>query len=158
MRMTDRDGRAGKAGKVQPLRKAHGVAVSRAGKIISLAMAECRARGNWGEQNRRVVHLAKNFGAEKIAVGAGFCELVEGDRISRGCAGEIFAQHRADLIFVASDTALDQVSDHRAKEKPPPFESAIKTAKSKWFEGEAAIGERGCGLLDSQASLWSCGA
>src|SRR5713226_4819320 len=41
-----RDGRAGKAGQVQPLRKPHGVAVARAGEIISLAVTKRGTRGN----------------------------------------------------------------------------------------------------------------
>src|SRR5712692_5246196 len=94
-RNSDRYGTTGKAGQVQPLRELHGVAVSRAGEIVSLAVKKRGTCGNRGEQNGRVLHLAQNLGAEEIAVGAGLRELIERNWISKGCKRKILAQHRA---------------------------------------------------------------
>ena len=49
------------------------------------------------------MHLAQDFGAEEIAIGAGFQELRKCDWWPGGCVGEIFAEHRADLFFLAGD-------------------------------------------------------
>src|SRR5260370_40064622 len=119
IRMRDWDGRAGKACQIQPLRKAHGIAVSDAGPIVSFTMTKRGARGNRREKNRRVLHLAKNFGAEKIAIGAGFHEVFEcywsfGIRVR-----EVFAQDGADFVFMASDALANQIANHPAEEKPP---------------------------------------
>src|SRR5260370_41494108 len=79
VRKAEGNGRAGKAGQIQPLRKPHGVAVARAGEIISLAVMKRGTRGNEREQNRRVLHLAQNLGAEKIPVRPGLHEFIEGN-------------------------------------------------------------------------------
>src|SRR5204862_4401602 len=68
IRKGDGDGRAGKTSQVQPLGESHGVAVTRAGEVVSLAVAEGGACGNRGEQDGRVLHLAKNLGTEKIPI------------------------------------------------------------------------------------------
>src|SRR5256886_6756129 len=86
-----------------------------------------RECGNRGMQNGRVLHLAEDFGAEKIPIRAGFHELLERHWISGGCESEILAQHRADLIFLAGDAVTEQMTDHGAKEKPPQIERAIET-------------------------------
>src|SRR5439155_10472419 len=140
---------------VQPLRKSHSVAVSRAGEVVSLAVAEGRTCGDQGEQYGRVLHLAENFGAKEIPIRAGFHELLERDWISGGCESEILAQHRADLIFLAGDAVTEQMTDHGAKEKPPQIERAIKAMQAKGFDDEAAVGQRFCGLGDGCASLRS---
>ena len=127
LRNADGNGCAGKAGQVQPLRKPHGVAVARAGKVISLAVTKRGTVGNWQEQDGCVPHLAQNIGAEKIPILAGFGELIECDRISGGRVSEILAKHRADLTFTAGDALAKQVTDHRAKEKPPQIKRAIES-------------------------------
>src|SRR5712692_4944146 len=139
--MTEGDGGSGKAGQVQPLRELHGVAVSRAGEIVSLAVKKRGTCGNRGEQNGRVLHLAQNLGAEEIAVGAGLRELIERNWISKGCKRKILAQHRADLIFVAGDAVAEQIADHRAEEKPPQVECAIESFNPEGFNSEATLGE-----------------
>jgi hypothetical protein len=78
-----------------------------------------RARGNRRKQNRRVLHLAQDFGAEEISFRARLHELLEGNRISGIGVGKIFAQHRADLIFVPGNAVPKQIADYRAKEEPP---------------------------------------
>ena len=104
-------------------------------------MTEGRACGNRGEQNARVLHLAENFGAEKIALRAGFHEFFEGDWISGSCECKVFAQHRADLIFLARDAVLNQITDYRPKEKPPQIECAIEAMQAEGFDGEPAVAQ-----------------
>src|SRR5260370_35839450 len=108
IRMRDWDGRAGKACQIQPLRKAHGIAISDAGPIVSFTMTKRGIRGNRRKKNRRVVHLAQNVGAEKIAIRAGIHKLAERNRTSVGCAGAIFPQEGADLGLRASDSLSDE--------------------------------------------------
>src|SRR6266851_4129857 len=112
--MTDWDGRAGKACEIEPLRKAHGIAVSDAGPIVSFTMTKRGTRGNRRKKNRRVLHLAQNLGAEKIAIRAGFRELFECDWSFGICVREVFAEHRADLVFMSSDALANQIANHRA--------------------------------------------
>ena len=106
-----------------------------------MTVAKSGTGGNRGEQNRRVLHLAKNVGAEKITLGAGFRELIECDWISRSRARKILAQHRADLILVAGDAVLDQVTDDRAKEEPPEIESTVEAVQPEGFDREASLAE-----------------
>src|SRR5258708_3130789 len=82
VRKAERDGGAGEPGQVEPLGIAHGVAVAGTGMIVSLAVAERGSCGNRGGQNPCVLHLAQDFGAEKIAIRAGFHELIKCDGIS----------------------------------------------------------------------------
>src|SRR5207245_5663609 len=77
IRKNDGNGGAGKTAQVQPLGESHGVAVTRAGEVVSLAVAEGGACGNRGEQDGRVLHLAEDFGAKKIPIRAGLHELLE---------------------------------------------------------------------------------
>ena len=79
----ERDGGARETGEVQPLRVAHGVAISSAGVVVSAAMEERGSGGDWGEEDGDVLHLAQDFCAEQVALGAGFDEGVERD----GAAG-----------------------------------------------------------------------
>src|SRR5712664_1965681 len=132
---------AGKAGQVQPLRKPHGVTVARAGEIISLTMKKRGTRGNRREQDRRVVHLAQNLGAEKIPIRAGVREFIECNRISRGRAGEILAQNWAGFILMAREAVLEQIADHWAKEKPPKIECAIESIQTEGFDVETSLDE-----------------
>jgi len=76
---TERDGGAGKTGEIQPLRVAHGVEISRAGAVVSAAMEKRGRRGNWGEKDGDLLHLAEDFCAQQVALGAGFDERIERD-------------------------------------------------------------------------------
>jgi len=117
------------------------VAVPHAGEVISLPVTKRGTCGNGGEQNRRVLHLAQNFGAEKIPIRTGFRESLERYRTFRGCVSEILAKHWADFIFIAVDTVPEQIADHRTKEEPPKIERAIESIQPEGFDGEASLVE-----------------
>ena len=85
--------------------------------------------------------MAENLGAKEIPIRAGFHKLFERDWISGSCESEILAQHRADLIFLAGDAVTEQMTDHRAKEKPPQVERVIEAEQAEGFNGEAAACE-----------------
>src|SRR6267142_1182042 len=140
-RKTDGDGGAGETGEIQPLRTAHGVEISRAGAVVSAAMEESGSGGDWGEKDGDLLHLAQDFCAQEIALGAGLDEGIERDGSAGCCVSEIFAQHWADLSFLAGDSLAEEMTNHRAEEEPPEFESAVEAIEGKWFESETLIGE-----------------
>src|SRR6267142_271331 len=76
-RKTDGDGGAGETGEIQPLRTAHGVEISRAGAVVSAAMEESGSGGDWGEKDGDLLHLAQDFCAQEIALGAGLDSFIE---------------------------------------------------------------------------------
>jgi hypothetical protein len=78
-RITGWDGGARETGEIQPLLVAHGVEISRAGAVVSAAMEKRGRRGNWGEKDGDLLHLAEDFCAQQVALGAGFDERIERD-------------------------------------------------------------------------------
>ncbi len=66
----EREGDAREPGKIEPLRIAHVVKVAGAGLVISLAVTKRRRGGNRREKDWKAIHLAENFFAEKVALGA----------------------------------------------------------------------------------------
>ena len=157
-RKTSWDGGTGETGEIQPLRVAHGVEISRSGAIASSAMEEGGAGGDRREEDGDLLHLAQDFCAQEIALGAGFDEKIEGDGTAGCCVREIFAQHRADLSFLAGNSFAKEVADHWTEEEPPEFESAIEAIEAKRFESEALVDEKSCGALDGGVSFRGCGA
>src|ERR1700682_5714721 len=121
VRKSERDGGAGETGEIQPLRAARGVEISSAAAVVPAAMKERGSGGNWGEKDGELLHLAQNFCAQEIALGAGFDEGIEGDGAPSCCLREVFAEHRADLIFHAGDSFAEKVANHGAEEEPPEF-------------------------------------
>src|SRR5260370_40733351 len=97
------DGYSGKSRQVEPLRMAHGVAMFGARLGVSFGVTKSGSRGNGREEYGRVLHLAENFCAEEITLGARGDELIERDWIIGGCVRQIFAKHRADFRFASSD-------------------------------------------------------
>jgi len=90
-RMADGDRSAREASQVKPLRKTHGIEIAGTGFVVAASVGKSRRRRNRRKQNRCVSHLAENFCAEKIALGAGFQELIERERIGRTGCTKIFA-------------------------------------------------------------------
>lgn len=82
-RKADGNRSAWETSEIEPLGKTHGVAVAGAGDVVSFAVAEGGRGGNGGEKNGAAVHLAEDFLAEEIALGAGLHELIERERIAR---------------------------------------------------------------------------
>ena len=158
VRKTERDGGTGETGEIQPLRIAHGVEISRAGAVVSRAMEERGAGGDGREEDRDLLHLAQDFCAQEIALGAGLDEGIERDGFARYCVGKIFAQHWADLIFLAREDFAKEMANHGAEEEPPEFESAIEAVEAKGFKSESLIGEEFCGALDGGVRFRSWGA
>ena len=119
----------GKSCQIEPLGIAHGVAIAmvRAGMPGAFAVAESGSGRNGRKQNRDVLHLAENLGADKIAPRACVQDLVERWRSFQFGDRKIFAQHRADLIFVAVDRWTKQMRDQRTEEEPPQIDRAIET-------------------------------
>jgi len=56
------DGKAGETGEIEPLRVAHGFAITRAGTPIAFAMAESGRGANWGQKNGDVFHCFEDAG------------------------------------------------------------------------------------------------
>jgi len=158
VRKTERDGGTGEAGEIQPLRIAHGVQVTRGGAVVSGAMEESGAGGDWGEKDGDLLHLAQDFCAQEVALGAGLDEAIERDGAAGCGVGKIFAQHGADLIFLAGDGFAEEMANHGAEEEPPEFESAIEAVEAKRFETETLVDEQFCGVLDRCARFRGCGA
>ena len=77
VREADGDGSAGETGEIEPLGKTHGVAIARAGVVVSFAVAKSGRGGNGREKNGDAVHLMENFFSDQIAFGAGLDELIE---------------------------------------------------------------------------------
>ena len=69
---------------------------------------------------------------------------------------KIFAQHRADLIFLGGDSLAKEMTNHRAEEEPPEFKSAIEPIEAKRFESETLVDEKFCGVLDGGVRVWCC--
>src|ERR671924_1432105 len=142
LRKADGDGSARETSEIEPLGKTHGVAIAGAGVVASFAVAEGGRGRNGRQKDGDIVHLAEDFLAEKVALGAGLDELIEREWIARGGDGKIFAQHGAqlgaELGFVVSEIRVEQTGDYRAEEKPPEFESAIEPNEFDWFNKEGA--------------------
>ena len=158
VRKTERDGGTGETGEIQPLRIAHGVEISRAGAVVSRAMEERGAGGDGREEDRDLLHLAQDFCAQEIALGAGLDEGIERDGFARYCVGKIFAQHWADLIFLAREDFAKEMANHGAEEEPPEFDSAVEAIERKRFESETLADEKFCDVLDGRVSFWGCSA
>ena len=158
VRKTDWDGGAREVGEIQPLRIAHGVQISRAGAVVSAAMEERGTGGNWGEKDGDLLHLAQYFCAQEVALGAGFDEGIERDGAGGCGVRDVFAQHGADLIFLAGDGFAEEMANHGAEEEPPEFESAIEAVEAERFGSETLVGEKFCGVLDGGVRFRGCGA
>ena len=96
--------KAWEAGKIEPLRETHGVAivVRIALSVVAGTVFEGWGRGNRGEKNRDIAELTEERGANKVPVHARFLEGFESDlRLGFRCL-EICQEHRAELRFFSA--------------------------------------------------------
>ena len=94
---------AGETGDIEPLGETHGVAVivRVVGAVVADAVFEGWGRGNGGEKNRDIAELAKERGADEVAVRAGFLERIESNLGFGLCDLQIRDEHRAELRFLS---------------------------------------------------------
>jgi len=94
---------AGETGDIEPLGETHGVqvVVRIAAVVVAGAVLECWGRGNRREKNRDVAELAKERGADEVAVRAGFLERIESNLGFGLCDLQIRDEHRAELRFLS---------------------------------------------------------
>ena len=142
VRMASGNRCSGKSRQVEPLREAHGFEVAGAGFVVASTVEKRGAGRNRRKQNRRVMHLAKNFGAEKVALGTGFEELFESEGFGRTGDGKIFAQDGTDLGFVAVDAIANHVAYDGAEENPPELERAVEAGKTEGLDLKALGAEK----------------
>src|ERR1700730_478322 len=131
-RQAERNRRSGKAGQVQPLRMAHGIAIAvlLSGAPVALAMSEGGGQRNGRAQDRYVLHLVEDVGAEHVALRARLQELLERHGTRRLGRRQVFTQHGTHLIFIAAEGRTEQMGDGRPEEEPPEIDGAVETLQS----------------------------
>lgn len=143
------DGKAGETGEIEPLRVAHGFAITRAGTPIAFAMAESGRGANWGQKNGDVFHCFEDAGALEIA-SRGFCDEFEHrGRCFRARGFQIIQKNWAELRFFSRDLLHEELCDDWTEEKPPEIESAVEIVEPEWLDAETCLFEKSCRAIHS---------